>query len=516
MTTSLADDLPDANPPVPRWRFAALGAVVLLLLGGGAFWLFRPESTDCAEGVRRVEAGNATRCVGLTDGSYPFTKDLRTVFRLVEKENRQVTEEAAQPGGTPYVSVVYLMGMSPRPGDSKNTESVRHELEGAYTAQYEANHRRAQGRTPRIRLLLGDTGSRPEQRAYTLEQIRARLDRDRIVAVAGAGTSLGGTREMVARLNSWDIASFGSVLTSDVLEKSAGLVRVAPPNADQAAAAVRYLSREEYAGSKVLIVKDSNNDDLYTKTLAEKFGAGFPEPRLAAPEPMQYDSSKTQLATYFSNQMPNLCLERPDVVYFAGRGRDLPDFLAPLSERQCSGSPLMVLSGDDTSQVLQADGFNEVKQSLRKGNIRLVFTGLAHPGAWDLAPRFFDPNAIGPFLPDGTFRTTFRDDKLDDGQAIMGHDAVRTAVKAIRKAVPLENSDQRIERKDVMQNLSLLYDANAVAGASGWISLKNNGSPRDKAIPLIEIDGTGSTKTIAVVSGGDAGTPYLPKSAGPG
>ncbi|MFF5568186.1 ABC transporter substrate-binding protein [Streptomyces sp. NPDC012623] len=515
MTTPLADDLPDAYPPIPRWRYVAIGIALLLLVGAGAGWLLRPESTDCAEGVKRVEAGDATRCVGLTDGAYPFTEDLRVLFRLVEQENREVDEEAAS-GGTPYVSVVYLMGMSPGPGDSKNTESVRHELEGAYTAQHEANARRAQGDTPRIKLLLADIGNLPEQSAYTLGQVRARLDRDRIVAVAGLGTSLTDTRDMVARLNSWDIASFGSVITADALERSDGLVRVAPPNADEAAAAVQFLGTGAYAEAKVLIVKDSNKDDLYTRTLAEKFGAGFPKGRLAAVEPMQYDSSKTQLATYFSNQMANLCLEQPDVVYFAGRGRDLPDFLAPLSERQCSRSELTVLSGDDTSQVLQADGFNEVKQSLLKGNIKLVYTGLAHPGAWTKAPRFFDANAIGPFLTGGTFRTAFRDDKLDDGQAIMAYDAVRTAVKAIRKAVPLENSNQKIERKDVMQNLSLLYDANAVAGASGWISMKNNGSPRDKAIPIIEIDGSGSTTALAVVSGSGRGTPYVPQSANPG
>ncbi|RDG36629.1 ABC transporter substrate-binding protein [Streptomyces corynorhini] len=516
MTTSLADDLPDPDPRIPRWRLVAIGFVLVLLVGAGTGWLLRPESTDCAAGVKRVEAGDATRCVGLTDGTYPFTTDLRALFRLVEKENREVDQEAARSGGTPYVSVVYLMGMSPGPGDSKNTESVRHELEGAYTAQYEANHARSQGRSPRIKLLLADVGSRPAQSAYTLGQIQARLDRDRIVAVAGLGTSRIDTKGMVARLNSWNIASFGSVITADDLEESDGLVRVAPPNADEAAAAVQYLRSGTYAKAKVLIVKDSNKDDLYTRTLAEKFGAGFPKERLAAPEPMQYDSSKTPLATYFINQMPNLCLERPDVVYFAGRGRDLPDFLAPLAERQCSGSELTVVSGDDTSQVLQADGFNEVKQSLRKGNIKLVYTGLAHPGAWTEAPRFFEATAIAPFLTGGTFRTAFRDDKLDDGQAIMGYDAVRTAVKAIRKAVPLENSNQKIERKDVMQNLSLLYDANAVAGASGWISVKNNGSPMAKAIPIIEIDGTGTTTTRAVVSGNGTGTPYLPKSAHPG
>jgi hypothetical protein len=516
MTMPHAQDGPDADPPIPRRWYLAAAIAALLLIGGGVIWLAWPESTDCAEGVKKFEAADGTRCVGLTDGSYPFTKDLRTVFRLIEKENQEVTDEAAGSGGTPYVSIVFLVDMSPGTGDSSTAESVRHELEGAYTAQYEANHHRSQGQTPRIKLLLGDIGKAEAQRSYTLGRIEERRDTDRIVAVAGLGTSLTATEAMVSQLTDSDIAAFGSVVTADVLEEIRGLVRVAPPNADEAAAAVQFLKTKRYATSTVLIVQDANEKDLYTQTLAAEFREEFPENRLAAPEPMQYDSSKTQLATYFSNQMANLCLEKPGVVYFAGRGRDLPDFLAPLANRQCKSTELTVISGDAASHTTQTAGFSEVKQALQNGNIRLVYTGLAHPGAWTKAPEYFDTYAIAPFRTGGTFSTTFQHEKLDDGQAIMGYDAILTAVKAIRKAVPLENSNQKIERRDVLQMLTLLYDANAVSGASGWISLQNNGSPKDKAIPIIEIGRNGETTTVAVVSGSSTGAPYTPTSVGTG
>lgn len=512
MATLHAQDRPDDNPPVPRWRYIAAGIVALLLVGGGVTFFLRPESTDCAEGVKKVEAAGGTRCVGLTDGSYPFTKDLRNVSRSIEKENQRVTREAAKTDGTPYVSIVYLLGMAPGRGDSNTTESVRHELEGAYTAQYEVNHHRGHGHTPQIRLLLGDVGNEEAQRDYTLSQIKARRGTDRIVAAAGLGTSLTGTNAMISKLSKLDIAAFGSVITADELEKTGGLVRVAAPNADEAAAAVQFLESKEHAKDKVLIVQDANEQDLYTKTLGSRFGAELPKGRLAAPEPMQYDSSKSQLATYFSNQMPNLCLKRPGVVYFAGRGRDLPDFLAPLANRQCKSEQITVLSGDDVSQAAQAAGFNDVKQALRNGNIKLLFTGLAHPGAWTKAPQYFDQNAIVPFRPGGTFTTTFKDDSLDDGQAIMGYDAVLTAVTTIRKAVPLENSHQEIKRDAVLQMLTTLNDTNAVPGASGWISLRNNGSPKDKAIPIIEIASNGTTRTVGVTSSNVGnGHPYIPE-----
>lgn len=374
------------------------------------------------------------------------------------------------------------------------------------------NHRRGHGHTPRIRLLLGDTGDEKAHRDYTLGQVKARRDTDRIVAAAGLGTSLKDTKAMISELSRLDIAAFGSVITSDELEKSDGLVRVAAPNADEAAAAVQFLDSKKYRRSKVLIVQDANKDDLYTKTLAARFGAELPKDRLVAPEPMQFDSSKSQLATYFSNQMANLCLGHPGIVYFAGRGRDLPDFLAPLANRQCKADQITVLSGDDVSQAAQSAGFNDVKQALQNGNIKLLFTGLAHPGAWAKAPQYFVKNAIVPFQAGGTFTTTFKDDSLDDGQAIMGYDAVLTAVTTIRKAVPLENSHQEIKRDAVLQMLTTLNGTNAIPGASGWISLQNNGSPKNKAIPIIEIASNGETRTVGVTSSGTGdGGPYTPE-----
>ncbi|MFJ2110880.1 MULTISPECIES: ABC transporter substrate-binding protein [unclassified Streptomyces] len=514
MTSTLTPHGPDANPPVPRWRYVAAALTVLLLVGGSLAWFMRPEPAGCAPHVKRFEEAGGAHCVGLTDDGSLFSENLKTVAGLIEEENRAVMR-AAEKGTASYVSIVYLMGMKPGKGDSKNPESVRHELEGAYTAQYQANHHRQGGDTPKIRLLLGDTGNTDEQREYTMGRIDARLAEARIVAIAGLGTSLTDTEEMAARLASWKIASVGSVITADRLGAIRGLVRVAPPNADQAAAAVQFLRTPEYRSTKVLVVEDANKDDLYTKSLAASFGRTFPGNRLVHAQTMQYDSAnKGQIATYFTNQMSNLCLAAPDVVYFAGRGRDLPDFLGPLTGRHCKHTRLTVISGDDTSQVLQADGFDDVKQSLRDGNIRLLYTGLAHPDAWELAPEFFDAAAVAPFRePDGIYRKSFND-KLVDGQAIMGHDAVRTAVKVIRMSYSDAKTSWEVKRGGVKDMLTALSGANAVEGAGGWISLRNNGSPERKAIPVIEIAAGGRTTAVDVLSGAGSGEPYRPAGQG--
>ncbi|MGK4578939.1 ABC transporter substrate-binding protein [Kitasatospora sp. HPMI-4] len=485
------------DPPRPWWRgwlgITALVAV-LALAGGGLHLVLRPASTRCADGVARIGADRS--CVGLTDGSYSFTPDLAQVSALIRDENRSVLDAAAKPGGAPWVGVVYLLPMAAGRGGSSTADSIRHEIEGAYTAQWMANHSHSYGDSPQIRLLLAHRGGTDDQQDYTLGQIESHRAADHIVAVAGLGTSTESTRAAILRLTHEDIATFGSVITADDLADIPGLVRVAPPNSDEAAAAAKYLT-QDHPNAKVLLVQDRKADDLYSRTLADQFRKSYPAGQLIA-QPMEYDSSKSDVSTYFTQQMANVCLSAPDVVYFAGRGVDLPRFLAPLSQRQCIDKELTVISGDDASQVEQSAGVGEVKSALRLGNIKLLYTGLAHPDAWQLRPQSYSPTAIAPFVSGGEFPRAFPHESLADGQAIMAHDSVLTAVAAIRAAAT-GGSDQ-VTGQDVVQMLTLLYGAKAVSGASGLISLDSHGNPMDKAIPIVELSPDGQVRTVAVSS----------------
>ncbi|GAB2701711.1 ABC transporter substrate-binding protein [Kitasatospora kifunensis] len=490
------------DPPRPWWRgwqgLTALVAV-LALLGGGLYALLQPPGTGCATGVAR--RGPDHVCVGLSNGSFPFTTDLAQLSGLVQAENQRVLDAAAKPGGAPWVSVVYLLPMLPSEDSTNTADSMRHELEGAYTAQWEANHSHSYGDSPQIRLLLANPGGYDAQRTYTLDQIEAQRTAQHIVAVAGLGTSTAATRASILRLTQENIAAFGSVITADDLSDIPGLVRVAPPNADEAAAAAAYLTKD-HPGAKVLLVQDRKAGDLYSSTLADQFGKSYPAGQLVQ-QPMEYDSSKSDVSTYFTQQMANVCLADPDVIFFAGRGIDLPRFLAPLSKRYCAQKTLTVISGDDASQVEQSAGISDVKEALRLGNIKLLYTGLAHPDAWTLRPQSYSPTAIAPFLAGGEFVNAFPHESLADGQAIMGHDAMLTAVSAIRDAA-LGGNDQ-VSGQDVVQMLTALYGASAVSGASGLISLDSHGNPVNKALPIVELSPDGQVRTVAVSS--RTGTP---------
>jgi ABC-type branched-subunit amino acid transport system substrate-binding protein len=479
------------------WRGVTALVAVLALIGTGVYLLTRPAGTRCADGVAKV--GGDHSCVGLTDGSFSFARNLDDISARIAKQNQQVAKAAASPGGTPWVGVVYVMQMvAGAPGSTYSDDSIRHELEGAYLAQQLANR----GSTLHIKLLLAHTGSDTEQRDYTLDQIARRRDTDRIVAAAGLGTSTAATRDTIARITgTLHVAAFGSVLTADNLAGIPGLVRVAPPNSDEAAAAAHYLAKDR---PKVLVIQDTRPDDLYTRTLGQQFLTHYPKELLAGPT-MTYDSAKRAVATYFSQQMATLCLENPDVIYYAGRGVDLASLLTPLASRICDGHVLRVVSGDDVSQVAQAANADQVKTALRRGKIELVYTGLAHPGAWKVRPKAFLTAAVAPFQAGGEFHAGFPAESLDDGQAIMGYDAMQAALAAITYAAA---GGSRVTGDEVMQMQSLLYGAKAVPGASGMIYLDNPanpGAPRNKAIPLVRFSPDGSTTTLAVSS--SAGTP---------
>ncbi|MEU6083961.1 ABC transporter substrate-binding protein [Streptomyces sp. NPDC047108] len=511
------------RPLWARWPWNAVSAVALLaLLAGASFWLLRPEDTSCATGVERV--GTPASCVGITDGSYLFSdgtqgtgKNLAQVTRLIREENERVARESAKPGGPSYVGIVYLMPMIPRPGDTNTPDSVRHELQGAYTAQYEANHKDKYGDTPKVKLLLANSGISEEQRTAAVRQIGERVERDHIVAVAGLGTSTDATVAMIRKITAdqedggLELAATGSVLTADTLSKVKGLVRVAPTNADEAAAAAALLKRKPYAGKRVLVIQDSRPDDQYTATLGAAFLRTFPKDRLAG-KVEEYDSSREGVATAFKTRMSQLCAEKPDIVYFAGRGIDLPRFLAPLKDRPCSDRELMVLSGDDVSQSAQAEGFDQIKETLRSGNVRLLYTGLAHPGAWEKKAAVYPGWGVGSFGDGGRYRSAFPEETLDDGQAIMGHDAVITAVSGVRLAARASESNGRVTGSQTIQIWKSLHGVESVKGASGLISLSNDGSPERKAVPVIEIEPNGRVRTLDVSA--SSGTPLSEKDFG--
>ncbi|MCX5208659.1 hypothetical protein OG689_05020 [Kitasatospora sp. NBC_00240] len=470
-----------------RLRPTALVAA-LMLTAGLVGWFEQPASTRCTH-----DAGERA-CVGLTDGSVAFSTDLAAVSKAIHGENLSTAST-----GKPWVTVVYLLNMAPGKRDDTG-ESVRHELEGAAVAQREAN-REAGDTRPRIRILLAHTGATTAQRDYTLRQIESRRAVEHIVAVAGLGAGTETTRTMIGLLPRQAMGLVATVITSDAITGVSGLVHVAPSVSDEAAAAAGYL-RQTAPDAKVLLIQDRNHDDLYSNALGDAFRNIYPSSRFLD-RVILYDSSASDQNGYL--QQVDACDSAPDAVFFAGRSTDLPRLLDTLSRRPCTLRPLTVMTGDDASQTVQDWAMGDITAALRQGNLRLLYTALAHPGAWSARPQAFDRTAIAAFAAGGAFMTAFPQERLEDGRAVMGYDAMRIATAAVSVVWPVAGGDLTAMGPTVAAALSLLHGVRAVAGASGMISPDSAGVPANKAIPIVELGPDGSTRTLTVTS--RTGTP---------
>lgn len=505
----------DTAPPPLRRRWpgrtaiVALSVLAALLLPGE---LPRSESSavlPCADGLTALGKGRMRRCVGLldTDASPQLLRRsssrlIAPVLERIAAENRRVTAAAAEPGGRPQVSMVYLTPITEEFDGSAGMEAVRRDLEGAHFAQLRINRKSAgPDGGAAIRLLFGQTGGTAQQRNHTVGQVREARRAQRIVAALGLGGSTAASQDMVEELTAGGLPAFGSVLTADSWAAVPGLARVAPANADQAAAAVRHLSTGALARARVLFVQDIAPGDQYTSTLAQQFGAHIPPRRLVRAEPTLFDSSRPGPID-FRAALGDVCEVKPDVVYFAGRGTTLPQLLTFLAARPCRSHRITVMSGDDAMMVRHTNGFGarDLARALDKGRLDLLYTGLAHPGAWKVTPDAFDPDLVAPFR-DGTFDATFPHGDLEDGRAIMMHDALLTAARAVRATPGVPNPTVT----DVYRTLSRLRNQGPLPGASGWIALGSDGAPEGKAIPVLRIAPNGRTTAVAVTSA--EGTP---------
>ncbi|WP_042800448.1 branched-chain amino acid ABC transporter substrate-binding protein [Streptomyces sp. C] len=471
---------------VRRVVLAAAAAVVLV----AAFWLgagwLQERQARCGDGV--VEQGPDDECVGVTDGSYVFAPHLDAVSKRIEEENSRVLANADK---EPYVSVAYFTSFTTTAEDSNSAEGVRHELQGAYLAQYRHNQGDLAA-TPKIRLLIANPGSRSARWKHTVDELIARKDGpDRLVAVAGLGPSTKENLAAIQRLSENGIAMVGATMTATNIQNINGFVRIAPTNEDEAYAAAGYLKRRGVATAVVL--QDVAEGNLYASTLGTAFTKAFQEGdkhRLVS-ERMTYDSSVSSAWQNELRYIPGqLCQQRPQLVYFAGRGRHLTHFLDALSNRSCTDQQFTVFAGDDTTN-LSAEQLAHAAET----GIEVLYTGLSHPDMYRSAPQAVSAPSAKNFQPGGLLDQWFPHDPRADGGALMGHDAVLTAAHGIQMAARWQG---QVAGDAVARMFHQMDGTQQVAGASGFISFQNNGNPRNKAVPILRLDGKGQVEFVEV------------------
>lgn len=491
------------RPTRPMVRKAAYALALLLVLGVAvpAVWLWQRDDgpVRCAEGV--VERGPLEECVGVTDGrtrdAFGDDRRLDRVLAKIGALNEEVAERSTKKG-VDYATVAYMTSFTVEKDDTNSRESVRRELQGAYLAQYRANRGDERG-SPGIRLLVANTGSRSGQWQHTVDELirlsKVEQKQDRVLAVAGLGPSTETNKKVLKRLAKHKIAMVASNMTATDLPQVSGFARVSPTNRDEALAAARYLKsesfrEERFPGDKdvtALVVKDSDPDNGYAASLAAEFKKVYPgkgHTLLEKDRPSTFDASNPDVwPGEIKTIAKDLCIPKPDVVYFAGRGKHLTNLLDALSNRPCPEKSFTVMAGDDTTNLT----VEELKEAAKR-DITVLYTGVAHPEMLDDAGKSAVTPSAAYFRDGGWMSKTFPADPRTDGQAMVSHDATLVAIHGVQN---LEGNGSPPSGAGVGQMFRHMYNNQTVQGATGRLSFHADGNAENKAVPIMLLGSDG-------------------------
>ncbi|MFD3498967.1 hypothetical protein ACFWWT_38215 [Streptomyces sp. NPDC058676] len=483
---------------IPLRRYLALlvaAAVVAGLVLGVR--VLAHDDRSCAAGVVRPEGSD--ECVGVSATDYYFGRpQLRETVRAIHRENESLKADS-------YVTVALLEPFTAT--DADNLGDVLHELQGAYLAQYQANHKSA-GQTPAIRLVLANPGATGAHWEHTVDQLEGMTKGpDRLRAVTGVGLSTENNKKAVAELTRRGIPVIGSSITADDLANGQdgtdpfpGLARVSPTNTDEARALASFA---KVTAGNALLVYDKPGDP-YTTTLQKSFAdliKGSPyEPQPFTPPD---DRSKEGTTANTFRQITHLvCDTAPDTdtILFAGRHTQLRQFINALGGRGCQDRKFTLLTGDEGSYLT---GDKDLDRSALTHNLSVRYTALAHPDAWTKDPVKTGGSAQGASVLNGLLASGKREPvgpigpiTLSDGQLIIAYDAMQLAVKGIREATP----DGKVvpPLADVGLQWPQVKGSLKVSGASGWICLDVHGNPYDKAVPVVEVTPQGTNRFVKI------------------
>ncbi|MFC3996852.1 ABC transporter substrate-binding protein [Nocardiopsis sediminis] len=484
------------QPPVRRIsvrKLIAAAAVVLLAAGAVLYAVPHLRCGNIWADIRVL--GDDGECVGTTDGSHVFDPDFTDIQARIAAENERVAGEVE--GGADAVRVALLTQLTPTQESAMSPDQVLSSLEGAYVAQWRANHSRAIGdRTPLVQLVLANEGSRQEHWEPVVDRLVEMASEEPVplLAVVGLGVSVQSTSDAAGRLSDNGIPMVSAVASADGLNDSArrGLVRVSPSNTDFVTALRGYTEAHDELETGILVY-DQNAPDLFVSTLTDAFEAQMADfTQGIPPQPFSgtaLDESPTP--TLFASAAQNICQTEADMVFYAGRGVDLAGLVEALHTRSCVREPLTVFFAE-TGLSLRED--EQMRGQLAEGNLTIVHAAASDPD-WGAGGARGEPDGLAGFTEAYTENVGDTTGRLTNGYAMAHHDAVMTAVQAIRlySREGGEGGDDPLRAEGARGALFRLNAGNVVRGATGDLSFSatRDGDPGGKPVPVFEIPGPG-------------------------
>ncbi|MGR3935976.1 ABC transporter substrate-binding protein [Streptomyces sp. BRA346] len=399
---------------------AAIAVVVSMARGPGR----------CGDDLRDIDGD----CVGVTADAFEADPGLKSLIRAVADENARVRQNAESPSSgprIPYVRIALMMPFTADEHSAMTTDMIRRGLAGALAAQRQAN--RFGG--PHYQLLLAPDGRNLDQWEPVVTRL-AELATDKrapLVGVTGIPSSTPETRSAIAALSEHKIPTVGPVITAATM--NAPYFFKTSANNDQFARALAgYLDkrRGEHRG---FLVWDNRDGDVYSKNLRSVFERHFgKEYGLARHNTNFTGTSGTDqgIPQRFTDPVRKICNEKSDTVFFAGRDQDLPAFIERLAEEGDCGrtTTLRILKvGIGLEPTLTTKALT---QRLDDARATIIDASCVDPAWWNGKKK--PEKALGRFLEQFDQlkeQHSLDTDDLDDGYAVMYHDAFALLANAV-------------------------------------------------------------------------------------
>lgn len=503
-------------PRTPRFKIIT-SVVVVVVLAAAAYggWVINQELHTCASSAwTDVQHAPGGECVGVTDGSWPFRPQLKSIEADIKQENDRVQKI---PG---HETMAFLLPVDQSGEGLQTTQDTLEQLQGAYAAQRYFNHYAVNDHlSPPIRLLIASSGTQANYHSITDPILESDVSSQRLDAIAGISLSLDSTDAEVKTLTGYGIPVIGSIITGDEFSGGyAPLVRVSPSNADQVQAMLRYIKPKF---DRFTLVQDDNPADQFSQSLGQEFKSEFESNYHQTLNPQTFDSSgesgvNSPAGQQVQNRMDqvtdSICSDSsPEAVLFGGRGQDLGRLIKSLAGRNCSSTPVTVVTGDAITNITAADLKTDLSNA---GKISVLDMGEASGDEWNYASNSAQYKALSPETVAAgksgfhRFHEAVEFTKLGvntaDGDAMMGYDAALTSIFAIRLADINHGTSPRQALRDVSGEFNAIQGNQILNGASGPIQFHyfpgnpQRSDPFGKVVPILQVQPDGTPKLIAL------------------
>jgi hypothetical protein len=371
----------------------------------------------------------------------------------IDYQNRK----AAMSG--PYVTFVFA-GALTASASSPDPLGALKQLAGVYAWQYYVNA--TEGDHVEIRIDIANDGDGSAQEEKMAQTIVAAADQDpSITGVIGMSIDTPRSRSAIRDFMGADLPIIDTTDSDDDFQKDWNYFGLSATNAEEAQALITRYARRS-AGRYAVVFEGIGTPgqpsaDPYDSQQAKSAGAGLVKAGFKLigengnPGPITY-TTQTNLADSLDGAV---CSHRPSVVYFAGRHKDINNFVGLLDQNSgCFSRRVTVLSGDDMAE----SEYPGTSTAALASGMTLYYVAQTDPGhvgpsAGGGADNGSGLNADLQVALNLKDTPGYSDPAFANGHIALGFDAAHLLYSASTTGAGVGNREQVVLRDAVMQRL---------------------------------------------------------------